>query len=50
MQVQVKCCCSEMSEFVERFFLTNKKSDVNIVIEFKFIKLNQKIFFEKNQS
>ena len=36
-----------MSEFVERFFLTNKKSNVNIVIEFKFIKLIQKFFSKK---
>ena len=39
----------EMSNCVERFFLTNYSSDVNIVIEFKFTKIKSKNFFRKNQ-
>ena len=37
----------QLSFFVERFFLTNGVSDVNIVIEFKFIKIKSKNFFRK---
>ena len=37
-----------MSVFVERFFLTNKKRDVNIVIEFEF-KIKSKFFSKKSK-
>ena len=40
----------KMSNCVERFFLTNYSSDVNIFIEFKFTKIKSKIFFEKIQN
>ena len=38
-----------MSDFVERFFLTNIIVRVNMFSKLKSKKLNQKNFFEKNQ-
>ena len=40
---------SSLSNYVERFFLTNVRIDVNIFVEFKFIKIKSKNFFRKNQ-